>query len=89
MKTHHKLGAIPDGFCFSQEALEAGNDAVGAWARMLFWSLEHESHGVVPVCVADTIAGDDTLEVLLGVGLLKLTQDGNFEVNHIKRRKAR
>lgn len=48
---------IDDKMAYGAKTIAAGNEAVGAWVRMLAWSCERGTDGLVPQQVALNIAG--------------------------------
>lgn len=61
---------IDDQMTFNPKIIAAGNEAVGAWARMLSYCSAHQTDGLVPGQVAQMVAGADVLARLVAVGLL-------------------
>ncbi len=67
---------IDDGFPFHPKVMLAGNEAIGAFVRMLAWSNRGGTDGVIPGAIALVFAGRDVLDVLVRVGLLEIHNDG-------------
>lgn len=61
--------ALDDTMCFHAKILVAGNEAIGAWARGISWSAQHQSDGRVPRAVAVAIAPEVVWERLVSVRL--------------------
>jgi hypothetical protein len=73
-------GLLDDKMHSHWKIMRAGNAAIGAWARMISWSSDHESDGRVPESVALHFAGDQaTLDRLLVANLLDAREDGSPE----------
>jgi hypothetical protein len=67
---------IDDKMAYGAKTLSAGNEAVGAWVRMLAWSCERGTDGLVPRYVALNIAGKPKVIARL-VQARMLDQDGD------------
>lgn len=66
---------IDDRFAFHAKTLAAGNDAVGAWVRMLSWSAGAGTDGKVPRSVAHAIATKKQIEKLIATRFLDVDVD--------------
>lgn len=64
---------LDDAMCFHEKVVEAGNAAVGVWARLISWSAQHLTDGVVPEHVAKLVAGESrgALRALEQAGLVR------------------
>lgn len=67
---------LDDQMAFHAKIVAAGNEAVGAWVRILALTCAQLSDGRVTQAVALTIAKQKVLEVLVKVRLLDRTEDG-------------
>ncbi len=67
---------ICDTLPFHRKILKAGNEAVGAWARMGSWCAKHLSNGAVSLEAAELITTPAVLDRLVVVGLLERSEDG-------------
>lgn len=68
-----------DGFWTHQKVLMAGNEAVGAFVRMVCYSCNQLTDGFVPMKVARFIAPPSVLRKLMDVGLLEAPANGQPE----------
>lgn len=77
---------LDDKFANHPKTLQAGNEAVGVWARMLAYCGEHLTDGHVPAAAARQIAGKPKpLLVLVKVGYLEVDDAGDFRIhNYLK-----
>jgi hypothetical protein len=67
---------IDDKMAFGAKTIAAGNEAVGVWLRMLAWSCDQRTNGLVTRSVALTIAGKEkALERLVEVRMLDVDGD--------------
>lgn len=67
---------LDDQVAFHAKTIAAGNEAFGAWARMLAWSCAHMTDGKVPRAVARSITTPKVLGKLVDVRLLDIDGDG-------------
>lgn len=68
---------IDDKLSFHRKVLKAGNEALGAWIRMLTWCSDHLTDGAIPDDLALLIAGQQTvIDRLVVSNLIELDQDG-------------
>lgn len=67
---------LDDQVAFHAKTVAAGNEAFGAWVRMLAWSCAHMTDGKVPRAVARSITSAKSLARLLEVRLLDADGDG-------------
>lgn len=68
---------IDDGFAFHRKVISVGNEAIGAWTRMLADACANLSNGFVPMPTALLIAGrQDILDALIGARLLDPADGG-------------
>lgn len=62
---------VCDTLAFHPKVLAAGNQAVGAWVRLLAWSCGQGTDGVIPISLCGVIAGEADFTRLVDVGLLE------------------
>jgi hypothetical protein len=67
---------LDDQMTFNPKIVRAGNEVVGAWARMIAYSAAHLTDGVVPTSVADMIASKQLLQQMLQQGFVDVHADG-------------
>lgn len=72
---------IDDKIAFGAKVLAAGNEAVGAWVRMMAWSADHLTDGRIPKTAALAIAGNEEVLARL-LDSRMLDQDGENFVVH-------
>jgi len=72
---------------FHAKFLKAGNAAVGAWARMGAWSVDHLTDGYIPDAIANLIASPAEIRSLIDCGLapgkpgLLIVADGGYRMH--------
>ncbi len=67
---------VDDKIAFHRKTVEAGNEAFGAWVRMVAWCSDHLTDGVVPARICLLMAErQDVVERLCDVGLLEIHGD--------------
>jgi hypothetical protein len=65
---------VDDNITFHRKVVHAGNEAFGAWMRMVAWSANHLTDGVIPHRIAMLIAEKEkVVETLVAAGLLQRT----------------
>lgn len=69
---------IDDNFAFHPKVIQAGNEAVGVWARTGSWSSQQLTDGFVPDDIANTIGRAAAVRRLVSSGLW-LPVDGGFQ----------
>jgi hypothetical protein len=67
---------IDDQMTFNKKIIRAGNEAVGAWVRMIALSNLHLTDGFIDDAQAQIIASPKLLERMASVGLLERETDG-------------
>lgn len=68
---------IDDNLTFHAKVVQAGNEAIGVWIRLLAWSSNHLTDGVVPARIAKLVAEhDEPLSKLVEARLLDEHKDG-------------
>jgi hypothetical protein len=76
---------IDDKLTFNPKVLRAGNEAMGAWLRMLAYASCHMTDGFVDVSMAQNIAEKrSVLERLCAVGLLREVEGGYAIHDYLK-----
>jgi len=71
---------IDDQIAFHDKVVGAGNEAFGAWVRMVAWSCAQLSDGRVPAHIAATIAPSKVTDRLVAARLLHAVE-GGFEIH--------
>ena len=71
---------IPDTFPFAEAVVDAGNHAVGAWARMLAWTAGNGRDGFIPAPIAAMIATKKEIAALARSGLVDSVTVGEVRV---------
>lgn len=68
---------VDDNITFHRKVVHCGNEAFGAWMRMVAWSANHLTDGAIPKRIALLIAEKEkVVDLLVEVGLLELAEDG-------------
>jgi hypothetical protein len=72
---------LDDGVTFHAKTVAAGNEAFGAWCRLITWSSGQLTDGAIPAQIALLIcASADVVAKLVDVGLLDKSGDG-YEIH--------
>jgi len=66
---------IDDKLTFHPKVVQAGNEAVGAWVRMLAYAGAHLTDGRIPAAIARSLATEKQLATLLTARMLDRTED--------------
>jgi len=74
-------GRLDDSMAFHRKVLAAGNEAVGAWARMISQSCCELTDGRVARSTALAIASTKALKRLVDAGLLETLPSGDYQIH--------
>ena len=74
-------GKIDGGLAFHPKIVAAGNEAVGAWVRMLSYSCEHLTDGKIAIAIALPMAKQETIDRLVACRLLDVV-DGGYAIHN-------